>query len=110
MGLLEEHVVAIDGSKFKAVNTRDRNFTHGKLKRRREQIEQSVDRYLAELESSDRKEGVSIQLKADRLQEKLVLLEKELQYLDDVEQKIECSSDNQVSFSDPDARSMATSG
>ena len=60
MGLLEEDVVAIDGSKFKAVNTRDRNFTHGKLKRRREQIEQSIDRYLAELESSDRKEGATI--------------------------------------------------
>ena len=110
MGLLEESVVAIDGSKFKAVNTRDRNFTKGKLKRRREQIEESIERYLAELESSDRKEGLTIKLKAERLQEKLSTLGEELERLADIEQQIDASTDNQVSLTDPDARSMATSG
>lgn len=110
MGLLDEAVVAIDGSKFKAVNTRDRNFTKGKIKRRREQIDESIARYLVELESADRKEGKSIQLKTERLQEKLKGLGEEIQRLDEIEKQIELSPDNQVSLTDPDARSMATSG
>jgi len=110
MGLLDEAVVAIDGSKFKAVNTRDRNFTKGKLKRRREQIDESIARYLVELESADRQEGRSVQLKTDRLQEKLKTLGKEMQKLDEIEQQIELSADSQISLTDPDARSMATSG
>jgi transposase len=110
MGLLEETVIAIDGSKFKAVNTRDRNFTKGKLKRRRDQINDSIARYIAELESADRKEGQSIQLKTERLQEKLSMLAEELDRLDEMEHLIEASPDQQVSLTDPDARSMATSG
>ena len=110
MGLLEETVIAIDGSKFKAVNTRDRNFTKGKLKRRRDQINDSIERYNAELESADRKEGQSIQLKTERLQEKLSMLGEELDRLDEIEQLIKSSPDQQVSLTDPDARSMATSG
>jgi transposase len=110
MGLLDEAVVAIDGSKFKAVNTRDRNFAKGKIKRRREQIDESIARYLVELESADRKEGRSIQLKTERLQEKLKGLGEETQRLDEIEKQIELSPGNQVLLTDPDARSMATSG
>src|SRR6266446_1824661 len=56
MGLLTTASVAIDGSKFKAVNTRDRNFTHGKVERRRAQLEKSVARYLAQLDTADLRE------------------------------------------------------
>ena len=56
IGLLVKASVAIDGSKFKAVNNRDRNFTRAKVERRRAQLEQSVARYLSQLDSADRQE------------------------------------------------------
>jgi hypothetical protein len=56
MGLLTTASVAIDGSKFKAVNTRDKNFTRGKVERRRAQLEHSVARYLAQLDTADLQE------------------------------------------------------
>jgi transposase len=56
LGLLAKASVAIDGSKFKAVNNRDRNFTAAKMKRRLAQIEKSVARYLEQLDSADRQE------------------------------------------------------
>ncbi len=56
MGLLAKASVAIDGSKFKAVNNRDRNFTRGKVERRRAQLEESVARYLSQLDTADRQE------------------------------------------------------
>ena len=56
MGLLTKASIAIDGSKFKAVNTRDKNFTRGKVERRRAQLEKSVARYLAQLDTADLQE------------------------------------------------------
>ncbi|MDY7071456.1 IS1182 family transposase ISPpu16 [Pseudomonas hunanensis] len=54
LNLFSQSIIAIDGSKFKAVNNRDRNFTQGKIKARMQQIEQSIDRYLAAMDSADR--------------------------------------------------------
>jgi ribosomal protein L14E/L6E/L27E len=65
--LLMQTVVAIDGSKFKAVNSRDRNFTPTKIDRRIEQIEESVQRYLEALETADRTQPVEAEAKAKRL-------------------------------------------
>ena len=62
-GLFTQAVAAIDGSKFKAVNTRDKNFTQAKLKKRMEQVEASIARYLAALETADRQEGELAQAK-----------------------------------------------
>jgi hypothetical protein len=56
IGLLTKASVAIDGSKFKAVNTRDKNFTRAKMERRLAQIEESVVRYLSQLDSADLQE------------------------------------------------------
>jgi transposase len=53
IGLFNHAVAAIDGAKFKAVNSRDRNFTRGKLKRRMEQISESIERYLQALDAAD---------------------------------------------------------
>src|SRR6188472_2552262 len=55
MGLLTKASVAIDGSKFKAVNSRDNNFTQGKIQRRQKQIEESVARYMSQLDTADRR-------------------------------------------------------
>jgi len=111
MGLLATASVAIDGSKFKAVNTRDKNFTRGKVERRRAQLEESVARYLAQLDTADRQEpSEELAAKTAHLREKLVKLESEMQRLEAMEKLMLASPDQQISLTDPDSRSMATSG
>jgi transposase len=111
MGLLAKASVAIDGSKFKAVNNRDRNFTHAKVERRRAQLEESVARYLSQLDTADRQEpSEALAAKAARLKEKLAKLGEEMQRLKGLEAGMLAAPDQQISLTDPDARSMATSG
>jgi transposase len=111
MGLLATSSVAIDGSKFKAVNNRDRNFTRNKVERRRTQLEESVARYLAQLDTADRQEpSEELAAKAEHLKEKLVKLAGEMQRLAAMEKMMLASPDQQISLTDPDSRSMATSG
>jgi transposase len=111
MGLLAKASVAIDGSKFKAVNNRDKNFTQAKVERRRKQLEESVARYLAQLDTADRQEPSEIvTLKKVRYKEKLEKLQSEMAKLAAIEKQVLASPDKQVSFTDPDSRSMATSG
>jgi transposase len=116
MGLLAKASVAIDGSKFKAVNSRDNNFTKAKMDRRLAQIEESVARYLSQLDTSDRQttagEAPSEALAATttRLKEKLAKLKEEVERLKLIKKQMLATPDQQVSFTDPDSRSMATSG
>ena len=82
MGLLTEASVAIDGSKFKAVNNRDKNFTRAKMDRRMAQIEESVARYLQQLDTADRQEpSEALKTKVHRLKEKIAKLKEEMQHL-----------------------------
>ena len=111
MGLLAKASVAIDGSKFKAVNNRDKNFTRAKVERRRAQLEESVARYLSQLDTADRQEPTeALAAKATRLKEKLAKLKEEMAKLAAYEKQMLASSDQQISLTDPDSRSMATSG
>src|ERR1700746_3437450 len=111
MGLLTQASVAIDGSKFKAVNTRDKNFTSGKVERRRAQLEKSVARYLAQLDTAELHEpSEELAAKTAHLKEKLVKLDSEMQRLAAMENLMLASPDQQISLTDPDSRSMATSG
>jgi len=111
VGLLATASIAIDGSKFKAVNTRDKNFTRGKVERRRAQLEKSVARYLAQLDTADLQEpSEELAAKTAHLKEKLVKLESEMQRLAAMEKLMLASPDQQISLTDPDSRSMATSG
>src|SRR5262245_32848261 len=111
MGLLNGASVAIDGSKFKAVNTRDKNFTRGKVERRRTQLEESVARYLAQLDTADRQEpSEALAAKTAHLKEKLAKLEEEMAKLAAYERQMLAAPDQQISLTDPDSRSMATSG
>ena len=111
MGLLTKASVAIDGSKFKAVNNRDRNFTRAKVKRRRAQLEESVARYLSQLDTADRQEPTeALAAKVTRLNEKLAKLKEEMGKLAVYEKQMLASPDQQISLTDPDSRSMATSG
>ena len=111
LGLLNTASVAIDGSKFKAVNNRDKNFTRAKVERRRAQIEESVARYLQQLDTADRHEPTeALAARSTRLKEKIARLEQEMQRLAELEAQMLASPDQQISLTDPDARSMATSG
>src|SRR3981081_4467307 len=116
MGLLTKASVAIDGSKFKAVNSRDNNFTQGKIQRRQKQIEESVARYMSQLDTADRTTAAgeepseTVLLTKTRLREKLAKLEEEVKRLAAIEKALLASPDKQISLTDPDCRSMATSG
>ena len=111
MGLLAKANVAIDGSKFKAVNNRDKNFTTAKVEKRRRQLEESVARYLSQLDTADLHEpSESLELKKTYLKEKLEKLKSEMQKLEAIERQVLASPDQQISLTDPDCRSMATSG
>src|SRR5271166_2998152 len=111
MGLLAKTSVAVDGSKFKAVNNRDKNFTRGKVERRRAQLEESVARYLAQLDTADRQEpSETLELKKTRIKERLENLAVEMAKLAAIEKQVLASPDQQISFTEPDSRSMATSG
>jgi transposase len=110
LGLFSEALVAIDGSKFKAVNNRDRNFTSAKLQRRMEEIESSISRYLSELDTADRQEPAVAQLRTERLQDKIAALREQMKALKEIEVQLEATPDKQISLTDPDARSMKTRG
>jgi transposase len=111
IGLLTQASVAIDGSKFKAVNNRDKNFTRAKMERRLAQIEESVARYLSQLDTADLQEPTeALAAKTARLKEKLAKLAIEMQRLKAIDKEMLASPDQQISLTDPDSRSMATSG
>ena len=100
--------VAIDGSKFKAVNSRDRNFTRAKMKRRLAEVEASIDRYLEQLAIADQAEPAED--KTRRLEDKIAAMRKEMARLKKLEARMLNAPDKQVSLTDPDARSMKTRG
>ncbi len=123
LDLFAEACVAIDGSKFKAVNTRDKNFTRAKMTRRLKQIEDSVERYLHQLDSADRQEPSLARTTklvlgpasgrtrgTARLNDKIATLKGEMKRLEKLEAEMLATPDKQISLTDPDARSMATSG
>jgi transposase len=111
MGLLTEASVAIDGSKFKAVNNRDKNFTRAKMDRRMAQIEESVARYLQQLDTADRQgPSEALQTKTSRLKDKIAKLKQQMQHLKELRVQMLAAPDQQISLTDPDSRSMATSG
>src|SRR5258706_8706147 len=106
LDLFTEAIVAIDGSKFKAVNNRDKNFTPAKMQRRMAQIEQSIARYLAAMDTADRAEPEVAELKKGHLREKITALKEQMQQLKIYEAQMLASADQQLSLTDPDARSM----
>jgi transposase len=102
--------VAVDGSKFKAVNNRDRNYTVAKVAKRLEQVDASIARYLAALDRADREGSDIPEARTQRIGEKIAALRRRMGFLREMQERVEASDDGQVSLTDPDARSMATSG
>jgi transposase len=110
LNLFTQAMVAIDGSRFKAVNSRDRSFSRGSIERRIEQVEASIERYLSALETADRQEGELAEAKSARLKDKIALLREQMRKYKALEVAVHAAPDKQISLTDPDARSMATSG
>src|SRR3974390_1865870 len=108
-GLLTATAVAIDGSKFKAVNSRDRNFTEAKVAKRIEQIEASIERYLSQLEIADR-QPEAMEFKRTHLKNKIIRLKQEIERMKAVGAELAEAEDTQISLTDPDARSMQGTG
>jgi transposase len=106
--LFTDGIVAIDGSKFKAVNNRDKNFSSHKIQVRMQQLEHSINRYLAELDRADRDPTVVLPERAARLKEKVAKIKEQMRGLDAIEQQLQASQERQISLTDRDARSMAT--
>ena len=110
LDLFAHAVAAIDGSRFKAVNTRDKNFTRASIQRRMEQVEASIERYMSALETADRHEGELAEARAVRLKDKIALLREQMKDFKALEIQVHAAPDQQISLTDPDARAMATNG
>jgi transposase len=110
LNLFSEAIVAIDGSKFKAVNNRDKNFTDRKLKARMQQLEESIARYMTELDRADREPALVTEARVEHIKEKVATVKKQMRQLKQIGKQMAQAPDGQVSLTDPDARSMATSG
>jgi hypothetical protein len=111
MGWLSKASVAIDGSKFKTVNNRGKNYTMAKIERRRAQLEKGVERHLSQLDTADLQDpSETVALKKTHLKKKLEKIKSEVQKLEAIEKQVQASPDKQISPADSDSRSMATSG
>ena len=104
--LFSQAIVAVDSSKFKAVNSRDRNFTPGKIDARQRQIEESIHRYLQALDTADRTQPAEVEAKTERLQEKIQTLREQMRRMDRIKEQLKHQAEPQLSLTDPDARSM----
>src|SRR5258708_3194942 len=108
--LFSEAIVAIDGSKFKAVNNRDKNFTDRKLKARMQQLNESIARYMTELDRADREPVLVTEARVEHIKEKVATVKQQMRQLKQIGKQMSQAPDGQISLTDPDARSMATSG
>lgn len=109
LNLFMNAVVAIDGSKFKAVNAHDRNFTRGKLDKRMQEIDRCIERYLTEMDTADRQPADIAEARTTRLNEKMATLKTRMMQLKEIQAQLDQSPTGQISLTDPDARAMATS-
>lgn len=109
LNLFAQAIVAIDGSKFKAVNAHDRNFTRGKLEKRMQQIDHCIERYLTALDTADRQQPDVAEARTARLKEKMETLKSQMENLKQLQTQLEHTPAGQISLTDPDARAMATS-
>lgn len=110
LALFGGELVAIDGAKFKAVNNAQRNFSPGRLKRTLARTDERIDRYLEELDANDEEEDEFEKPTAEELREKIEILKKRRQEVEARQEEIAQSGQQQISLTDPDARSMPVGG
>lgn len=103
-------IVAIDGSKFKGVNSRDKNFTRKSVKRRQKHLQEHIERYLQVLDAADKREAHYPTYTAEELKAKIASMQEQMRELEVIEAEVEAHPDKQVSCTDPDSRSMTKAG
>jgi len=107
LGLLGGELVAVDGSKFKAVNSGQKNFSAKKLEQRLREIDKKVERYLDEMERADKQENPPQEITAAELKEKIEQLKQRKGKYEELLKELKSSGEKQVSLTDPDSRAMA---
>jgi transposase len=110
LNMFEGGEVAVDGSKFKAVNNRDKNYTQHKLKARIEQAQESINGYMEELERADRQPELATKSRIAHISQKIGSFKRQIKEFNALAERLQETPDHQISETDPDARSMATSG
>jgi transposase len=108
--LFGAELVFVDGSKFRAVNSKDRNFTKGKLKALLSRIDAQIEGYLAEVETQDAAEAEKPGATDAQLAEKLKALRERKERYEDLQKRLEESGESQVSLTDADSRLMKSQG
>jgi hypothetical protein len=108
LNLFADAFVAIDGSKFKAVNNVNRNYTKAKVKQRMALLDKSIEQYLGDIASADRQESKVAKDKTERLEGRIAKLREKMQALKKLEVRMLATPDQQLSLTDPDARAMGT--
>jgi transposase len=99
-------LIAIDGSKLRAVNSKRRNFSEAKLHALAAQIDAKIDGYLQQLDAADAAEPNPVQPTAAQLQQKIAHLQQRRQQNTQRLEQLQTSGQSQVSLTDPDSRSM----
>ena len=106
LDLYGRELIAVDGTRIKAVNNRDRNFTQAKLKTQLQRIDERLDHYLDQMNKADADDaGGKVNAVAD-LQDKIASLRNRKETLETHRQTLDDSGDAQLSLTDPDSRSM----
>ncbi|MCP3851107.1 MAG: IS1182 family transposase [Gammaproteobacteria bacterium] len=108
MNMFTDAVVAIDGSKFKALNSKKNNYTPKKLKFHIERVEKHIDDYLKQMEVTDQAENKTADERP--VEEKITELKQKLSELKALEEQMNDAPDKQLSTTDPDSRLLKTQG
>ena len=108
LDLFGKELIAIDGSKFKAVNSKDRSFTLKQIQKELKKIEESIEKYVETLDKVDKEESKIETITVDDLNEKIKYLEKKKENYKKLEQEVKLSGKDQISLTDPDSRIMKT--
>ena len=110
LDLFGGELVAIDGSKFKAQNSKGRNFTQHKLKRQIQGLDQKIDEYLEQLDQADEEEKDVHKPSAEELREKIEAMKGRRARLREMQDQLKESGQSQISLTDPDSRAMPIGG
>jgi len=110
LDLFGGELLAIDGSKFRAVNARDRSYTPARLATLQRDIDRTIARYLRELERQDEAEAGTEGPSAETLREKIAGLEQRRAHYDGLQQELAARGETVVSLTDPDSRPMMSGG
>jgi transposase len=106
--LFTDAVVAIDGSKFNAVNSKDNNYTPKKLQFHIDRVEKHIDDYLKQLDDADKADEQNVD--DTPIKEKIAWLKKRLSELKTLEVEVNSHPEKQLSITDPDSRLLKTQG